>query len=169
MQFETTVGEKKVEITLDEENSVASINGKEIHYELILQQNGRVLYRNGTKLYKVDNIVIDGQSVSFSIDGVFVETTVKDNQELMLEKLGFSTNATVSAGQLKAPMPGKILELLVSKGDEVKEGQPVIILEAMKMENELKAPASGIIVSLDVAQTDNVEKNQSLLEIEPLG
>jgi biotin carboxyl carrier protein len=169
MQFESIIGQEKVEVTLDEDNSVAFVNGKEVQYELILQQNGRVLFRNGTKLYKVDNIAIDGQSVSFSIDGVFVETTVKDDQELMLEKLGFTTNVKASAGQLNAPMPGKILELLVSKGDEVTVGQPVIILEAMKMENELKAPVAGVIVSLDVAQNDNVEKNQSLLEIEPRG
>ncbi len=169
MQFETTIGDHSIGVTLDEKKPIAIIDGREINYELILQDNGRVLFRNGTKLFKVDNITVDGQQVSFSINGVFIESTVKDDQELLLEKLGFTTNAVASAGKLNAPMPGKILELLVTEGEEVTEGQPVIILEAMKMENELKAPATGTVTSLDVAQNDNVEKNQSLLEIEPRG
>ncbi|MEX0647161.1 MAG: acetyl-CoA carboxylase biotin carboxyl carrier protein subunit, partial [Balneolaceae bacterium] len=67
------------------------------------------------------------------------------------------------------PMPGKILELLVQEGDSVEAGQPVIILEAMKMENELKAPIQGKVATLQISQNDNVEKNQPLLEIEPRG
>jgi biotin carboxyl carrier protein len=169
MQFESTIGEETFEVTIDTENCIASVNGRQLPYELIFRTNGRLLIRSGTKLYKVDNISVEGQSVSFSINGNHVETTVKDEQELLLDKLGFSTVTAGSAGQLNAPMPGKILELLITEGDEVEEGQPVIILEAMKMENELKAPATGTVISLNVSQNDNVEKNQSLLEIEPRG
>jgi biotin carboxyl carrier protein len=66
-------------------------------------------------------------------------------------------------------MPGKILELLSSEGDEVELGDPVAILEAMKMENELKAPCAGTIQSISVTTGASVEKNQILLEIEPRG
>lgn len=169
MPFESKIGDHTFEVTIDDEASVAFVNDKKMPFKIVIQKNGRILFRSGTKLHKIDNITIEGQSVSFSIDGKFVETTVKDDQDLLLEKLGFSTVSSGSAGKLNAPMPGKILELLVQEGDNVEAGQPVIILEAMKMENELKAPASGTIVSLDVSQNDNVEKNQSLLEIEPRG
>ena len=75
----------------------------------------------------------------------------------------------MSVGDLKAPMPGKILDILVKEGDEVALGDPVMILEAMKMENELKSPADGILEALHVEKGDNVEKNQLLLEISPRG
>ncbi|MFO7798622.1 acetyl-CoA carboxylase biotin carboxyl carrier protein subunit [Rhodohalobacter sp.] len=169
MQFESTIDDRSFDVEIDHEKHSATIEGKEMTYELISQSNGRVLFRTGTKLYIIDNIEVDKQNISFSIDGLFVKTVVKDEQELLLERLGFSTDELASVGLLEAPMPGKILELLVAEGDEVEEGQPVAILEAMKMENELKAPASGIVASVSVAESDNVEKNQTILEIEPRG
>lgn len=167
--FESSIDDQIFEVSLNDDQSAATVNGRDLPYEIIRQKSGRILFRTGTKLYKIDNISIENRSVAFSINGQYVETSVKDEQELLLEKLGFDTIGVASAGQLDAPMPGKILDLLVAEGDEVEEGQPVIILEAMKMENELKAPATGKVVALDVSQNDNVEKNQSLLEIEPRG
>lgn len=169
MQFESTIDDQSFEVNIDDDSSFATVNGKEMPYELIVQANGRVLFRTGTKLHIIDNIEVEKQTISFSIDGKFVKTVVKDDQELLLERLGFSTEELASAGLLEAPMPGKILELLVSEGDEVEEGQPVVILEAMKMENELKAPAAGTVATIVVAENDNVEKNQTILEIEPRG
>lgn len=169
MQFESTIDDQSFEVNIDDDSSFATVNGKEMPYELIVQANGRVLFRTGTKLHIIDNIEVEKQTISFSIDGKFVKTVVKDDQELLLERLGFSTEELASAGLLEAPMPGKILELLVNEGDEVEEGQPVVILEAMKMENELKAPAAGTVATIVVAENDNVEKNQTILEIEPRG
>ena len=169
MQFESTIDDRSVNVEIDPDNHSATVDGEEIPYELITQSNGRVLFRTGTKLHIIDNIEVDKQNISFSIDGKFVKTVVKDEQELLLERLGFSTDELASVGLLEAPMPGKILELLVAEGDEVDEGQPVAILEAMKMENELKAPATGTVASVSVSESDNVEKNQTILEIEPRG
>lgn len=170
MRFESTVDDTPFEVTIDQEQSVAVVNGNEISFELLEQPStGRILIRTGTKLHIIDNIEVEKQTVSFSINGKFIKTTVKDEQELLLEKLGFSTEEHASAGLLEAPMPGKILELLVGEGAEVEEGDPVVILEAMKMENELKAPASGVVTSVSVAVSDSVEKNQTILEIEPRG
>ena len=169
MQFESTIDDRSVNVEIDPDNHLATVDGEEIPYELITQSNGRVLFRTGTKLHIIDNIEVDKQNISFSIDGKFVKTVVKDEQELLLERLGFSTDELASVGLLEAPMPGKILELLVAEGDEVDEGQPVAILEAMKMENELKAPAAGVVASVSVTESDNVEKNQTILEIEPRG
>lgn len=169
MQFESSIDDRSFDVEIDNDNQSATVDGKEITYELISQSNGRVLFRTGTKLHIIDNIEVDKQNISFSIDGNFVKTVVKDEQELLLERLGFSTDELASVGLLEAPMPGKILELLVAEGDEVEEGQPVAILEAMKMENELKAPATGVVASVSVTEKNNVEKNQTILEIEPRG
>jgi biotin carboxyl carrier protein len=68
--------------------------------------------------------------------------------------------------ELKAPMPGKILEVLVKVGDQVKEDDEVIMLEAMKMENPIYAPADGIVKEIKVKANDSVETEQLMMVIE---
>jgi acetyl-CoA carboxylase biotin carboxyl carrier protein len=67
---------------------------------------------------------------------------------------------------LKAPMPGKILEVLVKVGDQVQEDDEVIMLEAMKMENPIYAPASGTVKEIKVKANDSVETEQLMMVIE---
>ncbi len=169
MQFESEINGEVFEVELNDQLNEAMVNNTDVPIEIIAQKSGRLLFRTGTKLYKIDNIEVNERNVAFSINGEYFETTVKDEQELLLEKLGFHAGAAVSAGSLNAPMPGKILELLITDGDNVDEGQPVLILEAMKMENELKSPSNGVVSKLHIQQGDNVEKNQLLIDIEPSG
>lgn len=169
MRFESTINDKTTEITLNGDNDTAIVDGSETTYQFSGPQNGRYLLRIGHKLYTIDNVSKNGKTVEFTLDGKWVTSEVKTDQDLLLEKLGFKTDTAASAGTLNAPMPGRILELLVAEGDEVELGDPIAILEAMKMENELKAPISGTIASITVSENTNVEKNQLLLEIEPRG
>jgi len=169
MRFETTIGDETIEITLENGKAQAIVNGKETEFDFKKSDSGRLLLRTENKVYRIDNITNNGKSVEFTFNGEWVQADVKNDQDLLLEKLGFKTDAAVSIGTLNAPMPGKILELLVKEGDTVELGDPVAILEAMKMENELKAPAAGTILSVSVEENMNVEKNQRLLEIEPRG
>jgi len=67
--------------------------------------------------------------------------------------------------EVKAPMPGKILEVLVKVGDSVKEDDEVVMLEAMKMENPIYAPADGTIQEIKVKASDSVETEQVLMVI----
>ncbi|MFO7735858.1 MAG: biotin/lipoyl-containing protein [bacterium] len=75
------------------------------------------------------------------------------------------TSAEDSGESIKAPMPGLILKVLVSKGDEVKIGQKVAIMEAMKMENDINSVVSGTVKSVNVSDGDNVQENQTLFVI----
>ncbi len=65
-----------------------------------------------------------------------------------------------------APVPGKIVEVLVKPGDTVKEGDPVVILEAMKMENELHAPKNGLVTAVFVKKGDQTDRGQLLVAFE---
>jgi pyruvate carboxylase subunit B len=65
-----------------------------------------------------------------------------------------------------APMPGLVLRLEVAEGDQVVEGQGVVVVEAMKMENELKAPADGTVTRISVSAGDTVEKGATLVVLE---
>jgi biotin carboxyl carrier protein len=65
---------------------------------------------------------------------------------------------------IKAPMPGLIIDLRVKEGDVVKQNDPLIILEAMKMENVIKSPGDGTVKAVKVQKGNSVEKNQVLIE-----
>ncbi|WP_457750853.1 biotin/lipoyl-containing protein, partial [Thermococcus sp.] len=69
-------------------------------------------------------------------------------------------------GVVTAPMPGKILRILVKEGDEVKTGQGLLVLEAMKMENEVSSPKDGIVKRILVTEGDTVDSGQALIELE---
>jgi len=169
MQFESTIGESVFDILLDLGNSIATVNENEVEFEVIQSNETQILFRTGSRLHTISNISVNGNSVECTVNGKWINANLKDEQQLLLERLGFKAFSEKSIGSLQAPMPGKILELLIKEGTEVELGDPVAILEAMKMENELKAPCSGTITSISVITGTNVEKNQPLLEIEPRG
>ncbi|SMO97009.1 acetyl-CoA carboxylase biotin carboxyl carrier protein subunit [Gracilimonas mengyeensis] len=168
MKFQATLGENARDITLNPEAGTYTSEEKSGDYTFEYV-NGRYLLRTGTKTYKIDNVSYEGHAIEFTMNGVWHSVEVKDEQELLLDRLGFKTGAAAAEGILKAPMPGKILEIMVAEGDEVEKDQPVVILEAMKMENELKAPISGTIDSISAEVGQSLEKNSPILEIEALG
>ena len=71
----------------------------------------------------------------------------------------------VGAKDVKAPMPGLILDVLVEEGQEVKKGDHLLILEAMKMENVIKSPSDGLVTGLHAIKGDSVEKGKILLSL----
>lgn len=169
MKFEARIEDKSIEFELHEETGEAQFGDQILPYEFRRQTNGRYLLRMGTKLYKIDNVEYNQHTVVFTLNGRWCSVDVRDEQDLLLDRLGFKTAAEIGEGELNAPMPGKILEILVEQGDEVALGDPVAILEAMKMENELKAPVSGVITTVAAAEGDSLEKNALILEIEASG
>ena len=86
--------------------------------------------------------------------------------EKTAEKIGINKNTSLNVNTLKAPMPGLILEILVTKSVTVKKGDPIIILEAMKMENILTSPIDGVIKNIEVKAQQTVEKNNVLIRFE---
>src|SRR5690606_37538113 len=82
------------------------------------------------------------------------------------ERFGMDTGASAAQREVRAPMPGLVLQVLVAPGDAVEEGQGLVVLEAMKMENELRAPAAGTVAAVHVAPGVAVGKNALLMEME---
>jgi pyruvate carboxylase subunit B len=169
MKFEATINEEITELELFDDSDKVQFGDDIQSYQFYRQPNGRYLLRMGTKLYKIDNVSFDKHTVTFTINGKWHSVDIRTEQDLLLDRLGFKTAGELGEGELNAPMPGKILEILVEEGDEVEIGQPVAILEAMKMENELKAPIDGIVSTISAAKGDSLEKNALILEIESSG
>lgn len=95
---------------------------------------------------------------------VVVQTAAEAALAAALEEAAGGAGA---GGAVKAPMPGRVVKALVAEGDTVEAGQPVIIVEAMKMENEVGAPGPGVVRSINVSQGDTVDAGAVLIELEP--
>ncbi|KXX70339.1 biotin/lipoyl-containing protein [Flammeovirga sp. SJP92] len=108
------------------------------------------------------------KNVTLKINGKKVNLEAKSKLDQLLDQLGMNTKKGSQENLIKAPMPGKVLELLCKEGDQIEENENLIILEAMKMENILKAPMSGIIKKIDTAEGNSVDKGHVLIEIEKM-
>ncbi|GAA4883303.1 hypothetical protein GCM10023311_01780 [Flaviramulus aquimarinus] len=86
--------------------------------------------------------------------------------DLLIKKMGFAHGTTKHVNDIKAPMPGLILEINIEASQKVKENDTLLILEAMKMENSITSPRDGIIKSVYAKKGEAVEKNQLLIEFE---
>lgn len=100
------------------------------------------------------------------INGKVAQIKVQDKFDLLLKELGMSDPKGAKVNHIKAPMPGLIFELAVSEGDQVKKGDKVLILEAMKMENVIKAAGDGTVKKIHINKGQAVEKNQLLIEFQ---
>lgn len=142
------------------------INGEEYAIDIIETATGYHAIR-GLRSCNIDIISFDAltKQVELRINNRYYRYTVKDRYDEVLEAMGLDRKKGSRISEIKAPMPGLVLEVLVSSGDEVKADQPLLILEAMKMENVIKAPADCLVKKVEISKGDSVEKNQLLLAL----
>lgn len=157
---------KEYQIELDK--AEIKLNGEAVEWDLAKAHDGSFsIIRNG-RSFNVQVVKADYATKEFVIrvNGNDHAISAKDRFDLLLSKLGMNNLAAAQVKDIKAPMPGLVLQVIVADGQEVKKGDQVLILEAMKMENVLKAPGDGVIKAIKVKQGDAVEKGQVLVELE---
>jgi len=103
---------------------------------------------------------------TININNSSYKVVISDGLDLLINKMGFALSSSKDIDSISAPMPGLILEIHVRIGQAVNEDDPLLILEAMKMENVITSPRDGIIKSIMVKKSDAVDKNQLLIEFE---
>ena len=106
------------------------------------------------------------KSYTVKINSKKYQVKISNELDLLIEDMGLSLAAAQVINDIKAPMPGLILDVLVKEGQEVKEGDYLLVLEAMKMENTLTAPRDGVVKSVSIKKGETVDKNQLLIEME---
>jgi len=106
------------------------------------------------------------KNYTVKINSNIYEIDISNQLDLLIQEMGLSLGSAQVINDIKAPMPGLILDVLVQVGDTVKEGDYLLVLEAMKMENTLTALGDGVVKSVSVIKGEKVEKNQLLIEIE---
>lgn len=162
--YKAIVNNRSIEIA----NSVDGhlVNGTAVALDIITLGSDyfHVLYKN--RSYRAEVVKADKVAKTFTIkiNGTSYTVEVKNKFDLLLEQLGMKDSLTAKVNYIKAPMPGLIIDLRVKEGDIVKQNDPLLILEAMKMENVIKSPGDGVVKAVKVQRGNSVEKNQILIE-----
>ncbi|HCZ08050.1 MAG TPA: hypothetical protein DHV07_02815 [Flavobacteriales bacterium] len=127
---------------------------------------GRWWVRIGHRNHSVSVQSLEGGRWDIRLDGVADQWSVHGLRETLMERMGIEEGADATSKDLRAPMPGKVLEVLVQEGQSVEEGEAMLVLEAMKMENVLRAGAAGVVSMIGVEAGNAVEKEAVLISME---
>jgi biotin carboxyl carrier protein len=163
--YKITVNNKEEHQVVLENESSGTFDNNAFSWDVMEVKNGSFHVIKDHKSYTVEVIKADPVEKSFalSVNGHKYQVQVKDKFDELLKSLGMDNLAANKVNEIKAPMPGLVLDIRVSEGDTVKKGDPIIVLEAMKMENILKSPTDGTIKKINVKKGLAVEKNQVLI------
>jgi biotin carboxyl carrier protein len=179
MRFEVTIEGKKMEVEVDlHPEPRLLVDGREVPVTVVDSGGTRLELELSGQKYVVEGkrtgaeepgheswvLAINGEGFPVSA----VVTAGSEGAPVAQENLTGAPASVAAAGEgviVTPPMPGKILEVRVSEGDEVKKGTPLLILEAMKMKNEITSPVDGIVRDLKAAAGKNVKSKEVLLRI----
>ena len=164
-EFVVTINEKKHTVKLIGNGQIA-INGKSVSAEVLKINNQAYLLRFGNKVLEVTSNKIEKDRFGFLIDGWYFDTVVRTRLQETANELMLKKDQSSRKIEIKAPMPGLILKFKKQQGDEVKIGESLLILEAMKMENELRSTVDGTIKEVHVKEGTSVEKNTLIMTLE---
>jgi len=155
----------KFSFEVNSERDITTINSQVIKADIV-RINDRTYHviHNG-RSYNAELICInrDEKSCSIKVGTNIYSMQMSDQFDELLHQLGMDNLKSTKVSEVKAPMPGLVIRVLASEGDEVEKGGNLFVLEAMKMENIIKAPADVKIKSVKVKPGDKVEKNQVVI------
>jgi len=158
----------KYNFEIVEDGTNVLVNGVPVQLDVKDVSEGHFHFLLDNKSYSAELVKIDYKlkEATIKVNGKEYHTIFKDEKDDLLNLLGIETNVSNASLDLRAPMPGLVLDILVKPGDHIKKGDPLLILEAMKMENLIKSSADYIIKAVEIAKGDKVEKNQVLLHFQ---
>ena len=162
MRYAISIDGKEHHVTIEEhaDGPVFIIDGERFQPDVVPQGDGR--YSVGVGKANFTFRLEDGM---FHVGEQAMDLEVKRAKPVLLRAGGKNKRGQ---GTVKPPMPGKVVEVHVREGDVVQEGDPLLVLEAMKMQNDLKSAVAGVVKSVKVKDGQNVEATTVLIEIEPL-
>ena len=144
-----------------------TIDGNEKGFDIIEIKDGIFHIIKDNKSYNAEILKANKEEKSFVIrvNGNKYNMQLKDKYDELLKELGMENLSAQKIKDLKAPMPGLVVDVRVKEGDVVKKGDALIVLQAMKMENILKCPADSVVKKIHVKKDATIEKNQLLISL----
>ena len=155
---------KELDVYLDSLDGKGKIEGRS--FDIPYEKDGELLYHLEYEGKKYNVQVLPGDETkqpSIRVNGVESKAELSDKYDDLIKSLGMEAMTKVTIKELKSPMPGLVISLEAKPGDSVKKGEPLMILEAMKMENVIKAKADVEIAEIHVKEGQAVEKNELLI------
>ena len=143
------------------------VNGKQVGLDLFEPRKGsfQIIYNSHSYNAEFISYDEDDKLVTLKLNNKLYEIKIKDDTDELLEKLGIGSKSH-KVQNIKAPMPGLVIEIKVKPGDSVNKGDALLVLEAMKMENIFKAPEAAIIKKIHAIKGNAVEKNEVLIDLQ---
>ena len=157
--YKTTVNEEhEFDISRDQLSQLDAVHTSQNSYH-ILEDNSsfKATVVSSDFAKKTYNIQVNSNNY---------EVVIKDEIDILIKEMGFTVGASKQLNNLISPMPGLIIDVQVTAGQEVKEGDTLVILSAMKMENSFVSHTDGVIKAVHVVKDDAVDKGQLLVEFE---
>jgi len=128
--------------------------------------NYHILKNNKSYKAEIINSNFNDKTYTVNINNNNYDVKISSPLDILIKDMGFTFGSTKHINSVKAPMPGLILDINVNVGQDVKENDALLILEAMKMENIITSPKDGVIKSVSIHKGDAIEKGQLLIEFE---
>ena len=167
--YKAIINDKDFEIEFDSaQKNIGIINSEKFEINTVDLKDGHFNIIRDNKSYNAELVSfdIDEKTYKIKVNGNVYKVKIKDRFDLLLHSMGMDALATKKINELKAPMPGLVLDIRVKVGDSIKKGDSLVVLEAMKMENVLKSIADVVIKKINVEKGKAVEKNQVLISFE---
>jgi biotin carboxyl carrier protein len=163
--YDVAIGEKtyRVELLRAGSSWICKLDGREFPVDVVSPQPGLLSLLINGRSYDIKQE--PGVTESNVVVGQERFTTVVRDPRSLRGRRGADSGGQ-GARKIAAPMPGKVVRILAPVGTEVENGQAVLVIEAMKMQNELKSPKQGKVIKLAIKEGDAVETGQSLAEVE---
>lgn len=161
--------DRRYEVAFNGNQTVeGTLDGEQFQLDIISVGTGMYHLIQNHKSYNVEVVEMNKEEKTFTIkvNGNLYPLELKDKFDLLLEKMGLEDLATSKIAEVKAPMPGLVLDVNVEPGQTIEEGDVLLVLEAMKMENAIKSPTAGIVKTVQVEKSQTVDKNAVLVEFE---
>ena len=164
MKYEVEINGRQVTIELEQHNGRvhARVGPRDYDLEVVSPEEGVYTFLAGDRVYEANVWANESNSLRVKIGGHLFSTKVIDRKH----RSSIIEQGIEGQQKLIAPMPGKVVRVLLSAGDEVTLGQGVVVVEAMKMQNEIKSPKSGRVVEVRVVEGATVNANQVLALVE---
>ncbi|MCD6366608.1 MAG: acetyl-CoA carboxylase biotin carboxyl carrier protein subunit [Bacteroidales bacterium] len=167
--YKITIDNRSFEISVNEDNpQTGTVNGKPFAIEIVPVKRKvyQVTYNDISYFVLVKNFESFEKILTLQVNHQTLKLKITDEVDLLLKNLGIDYSDSLKVKEVKAPMPGLVLDVVVEKGSEVKKGDNLLVLEAMKMENNIKSPSDGIVKSIAVTKGNAVEKNELLVSFD---
>ncbi|MBT8232722.1 MAG: biotin/lipoyl-binding protein [Saprospiraceae bacterium] len=158
MNYRIKNGDDSIEVSLESAKSL----------DISKSKDGQIHILSNDQSYHAEILSVNtfDKSITLMLNNRKYDFLIEDSLDQLIDKMGLSKVDNLISKEVKAPMPGLILDIMVEKGQTVKQGDSLLILEAMKMENVIKAEADVTIQDIKLKKGDTVEKNEVIIVLE---